>query len=284
MTNFFSRLASPTCLLYTFFIVTQVAAGFYVASGLEPPGLFTFVLTVGSIWIIGWWLRTDSQKRGVGWVYDMGLFLYLAWPLVLPYYLFKTRGPKALLVIVGFVAAFVGAVIFGMLLYLFLAECRRPSFELSPIESRRTNMKQLFVIVVIFLVAPIVNAQTPKAFRDDKVERELIELVRKWDAANVSRDIATLDHILADEFTLTGTPKKAYLAFIKSPNTVIESAVSDNFDVRVYKDMAVLIARDTVTLIQNGVKVVETFRYIDVWVKRDGRWQCVVTESHPIKQ
>jgi hypothetical protein len=146
-------------------------------------------------------------------------------------------------------------------------------------------MERILTIVLFFVAStPIINAQTQKGYRDEKVERELIELVRKWDTASVNRDAATLDHLLADEFTLSGMTKKAYLEFIKSPDTVIESAVSDNLDVRVYKAMAVLIARDTIKLERNGVKVVEVYRYIDVWVKRAGRWQCVATESYAIKQ
>jgi hypothetical protein len=49
-------------------------------------------------------------------VYDLGFFLYLAWPIVMPYYLIKTRGAKGLLVMLGFVAAYVGAAIIGIIL------------------------------------------------------------------------------------------------------------------------------------------------------------------------
>ncbi len=145
-------------------------------------------------------------------------------------------------------------------------------------------MKRIFTLVLL-IVASIspANAQTKEPYRNDKVERELKELVRRWDVASVNHDVATLDLLLADEFTLSGTPKSAYLAFIKAPTTIIESAVSDNFDVRVYKDMAVLIARDTIKLQRNGVAVIEVYRYMDVWVKRGGRWQCVATESYPVK-
>ena len=68
------------------------------------------------LWAIGWWLRTDSRRRGVLSVYDLGFFLYLAWPIVMPYYLVKTRGAKGLFVILGFVTAYVGATLLGILL------------------------------------------------------------------------------------------------------------------------------------------------------------------------
>jgi hypothetical protein len=51
----------------------------------------------------------------------MGLFLYIAWPVIMPYYLVKTRGAKGLLVILGFVGAYLGAQMAGVALYVLLA-------------------------------------------------------------------------------------------------------------------------------------------------------------------
>jgi len=115
----------------------------------------------------------------------------------------------------------------------------------------------------------------------EETKRELIELVRIWDAASVSGDVKVLDRILAEEFTLLGVPKAEYLAAIQSRTMGIESAVSDHFDVRIHGDTAILIAEDTITLNRSGRSAVEVYRYIDVWVKREGRWQCVATESSP---
>lgn len=127
MSRFLSRLTSPSAFFYIFVVLTQIATGIYLASGLEPPALFTLVYTLGFIWVVGWWLRNDSRKRGIRWVFDMGLFLYVAWPLVLPYYLLKTRGARGLLVTLGFIGAYIGAAVIGMLLYLFLAPAGWPT-------------------------------------------------------------------------------------------------------------------------------------------------------------
>lgn len=51
----------------------------------------------------------------------MGLFLNIAWPFIMPYYLVKTRGVKGLLVIVAFVGAFIEAYSLGAALYLAAA-------------------------------------------------------------------------------------------------------------------------------------------------------------------
>ena len=116
MVTALSRTLSPTVLLYSFVVITQFAYGLYVGQQLEAPAGYTLLHWAAQLWIVGWWLRTDSRKRGVVWVYDLGLFLCIAWPLVMPYYLVKTRGARGLLVILGFIGAYVGAAILGIIL------------------------------------------------------------------------------------------------------------------------------------------------------------------------
>jgi hypothetical protein len=115
MTSTLSRTFSPTVLLYSFVIITQFAYGLYLGQQIEVPGLYTLLHWAAQLWIIGWWLRADSRKRGEDSVYDIGLFLCIAWPVVMPYYLLKTRGAKGLLVIFGFIGAYVGAAIIGII-------------------------------------------------------------------------------------------------------------------------------------------------------------------------
>jgi hypothetical protein len=120
MKNFLPKLSSPAALLYLFLVVAQVVTGVYLAREAQPPPAFSLLYPLGLLWAVGWWLRDDSRKRGVGWVFDMGLFLYIAWPLFMPYYLLKTRGAKGLLVILGFAAVYVGALLAGATLYALL--------------------------------------------------------------------------------------------------------------------------------------------------------------------
>ena len=120
MRRFLSRLSSPAAWLYLFLIVTQVVTGFYLALATELPPAFSFLYPLCFLWAIGWWLREDSRARGVGWVFDMGLFLYIAWPVVMPYYLLKTRGAKGLLVMLAFAGVYVGALVAGVTFSILL--------------------------------------------------------------------------------------------------------------------------------------------------------------------
>lgn len=120
MSNFLPQLVSPTALLYIYLTLTQFAYGVYFASDIEPLPGFNSLYPLGLLWLLGWWLLRDSRKRGIPWVFDMGMFLYIAWPFIMPYYLVKTRGAKGLLMILGFIAVYVGALVVGMGIYLLL--------------------------------------------------------------------------------------------------------------------------------------------------------------------
>jgi hypothetical protein len=121
MSSFIQRLASPAALLYIFIILTQIPQGFYSAGQIEPPPAFTLIFSAGLLWIVGWWLLTDSRKRDIPWIFDIGFFLSIAWPFVIPYYLLKTRGSKGLLLILAFISTYIAALVVGIILYWLLA-------------------------------------------------------------------------------------------------------------------------------------------------------------------
>ena len=114
---------------------------------------------------------------------------------------------------------------------------------------------------------------------------KLRELVRAWDEATVKGDATTLDRLLAAEFTFVGGVRRAaYLDFIKakSADTYVESAVSENVQAQIYGDTAVVTGVSVAKGKNRGQPYETRYLYMDVWVKRDGRWQCVKVYSNPI--
>lgn len=109
------RILSPTTLLYSFVVISHFGYGLYVGQQMEPPPADTLLHWAAQLWIIGWWLRSDISKRGVAWVYDTGFFLCIAWPIVMSYYLVKTRGAKGLLIILAYTGAYFGATLAGII-------------------------------------------------------------------------------------------------------------------------------------------------------------------------
>jgi hypothetical protein len=111
-----SRIFSPTALLYAFTAISQFGHGIYSVTEGEPPQAFTVATGIGFLWILGWWLHRDSKLRGISWVYDMGMFLYMLWPFIMPYHLIKTRGTWGLIGILGFLAAYISGLTLGVIL------------------------------------------------------------------------------------------------------------------------------------------------------------------------
>ena len=124
-------------------------------------------------------------------------------------------------------------------------------------------------------------SQRPPVQSDQQI---LIELEQGWNEAFYHKDIAFIEGILADEFVATYDDgsrgdKARELALVTEFNQQVESAIPDKFTVSVYGDTAVVWFTLRLVGIRQGQRAEVTFRYTDVWVFRDGRWQCVSTQS-----
>lgn len=116
------------------------------------------------------------------------------------------------------------------------------------------------------------------------VEEHLVALERGWNEAFYARDVEFLDSILADDFIVTYDDgargdKARELELAESFNQRVISATQDDFIVQVYGDTAVVWFTLRVVGIRRGQEAEISLRYTDVWVQRDGRWQCVASQS-----
>ena len=137
--------------------------------------------------------------------------------------------------------------------------------------------------------APVVRAQefkgqAPPDTPPTAAEQELIQLERAWDAAFVAKDMRFIERVLADEFVATygdGTrgDKAAEMAQTIDFDQRVDSSVLDSFRVRIYGDTAVVWFSRHMTGPKSGKIVAVTYRFVDVFVKRGGRWQCVSSQS-----
>ncbi len=93
-------------MVYTFLLFANTVGGAYALFGFDAAA-FGLLTQLGLLYVIGYWLLKDSQKRNFKLPYCPGLILSIAWPILLPYYLFKTRGGKAFLTILIFAGAYI---------------------------------------------------------------------------------------------------------------------------------------------------------------------------------
>lgn len=112
----------------------------------------------------------------------------------------------------------------------------------------------------------------------------LIKLERQWNEAFYEKNVAFIQTILADEFIATYEDgsrgdRARELALATEFNQQVESAIQDGFTVKIYRDTAVVWFTLHLVGIRQGQRAELTLAYTDVWVMRDGRWQCVSTQS-----
>lgn len=142
------------------------------------------------------------------------------------------------------------------------------------------------VLVVVAFDAGMSAAQQRPVESDQEV---LIQLERGWNDAFYRKDVTFIERLLADEFIATyddGSQgdKAKELALAAQFNQAVESATQDDFIVKVYRDTAVVWFTLRIVGVRQGQKSELNLRYTDVWVVRDGRWQCVSTQSTRIVQ
>jgi hypothetical protein len=86
--------ASLRALLITSGVCAAIAA-LYALARLPENSLVILVTTLAPIVAAANWIRADARARNIGLVHDLGFFLLIAWPVVIPWYAVKTRGRHA---------------------------------------------------------------------------------------------------------------------------------------------------------------------------------------------
>jgi ketosteroid isomerase-like protein len=138
----------------------------------------------------------------------------------------------------------------------------------------------LFCVLAVSLATA--SGAQDRSVRSD--QQNLVELERSWNTAFYRKDLAFLQSILADEFIATYDDgsrgdKAKELALAAEFDQQVDSALQDDFTVKVYGETAVVWFSLHLVGPSQGRPLALTFRYVDVFVWRAGRWQCVETQS-----
>ena len=144
-------------------------------------------------------------------------------------------------------------------------------------------MKQLLFITVLALVCALpVWAQTA-------AEKELIKVENDWGTAWVKGDAKFLEQLYATEYWATGGDAKTYDRTEGLKEDLSAAYTGKSFSLselkaHVYGLTGVVTGRNLVKYKKDGKAGGNDFRFTDVFVKRDGRWQCVATQSTKVEK
>lgn len=102
--------------------------------------------------------------------------------------------------------------------------------------------------------------------------------------SQIRRDLAELGEILADDFrsySLSGRPitRADWLRSAADPDQVIEEFRYSPFDVRVLGDVAVVWGSNEDKILLKGADESGAYNWMDVFERRNGRWQLVANET-----
>jgi ketosteroid isomerase-like protein len=141
-----------------------------------------------------------------------------------------------------------------------------------------------FALAGIAVAVCTVTTSASQNPADRPEEQVLVELERDWNEAFYEKDVTVIERLLADEFIATYDDgnrgdKARELALAANFNQRVESAVQDEFTVKLYGETAVVWFTLRVVGFKEGLRTGVTLRFTDVWVKRDGRWQCVSSQG-----
>ena len=87
----------------------SVASALYALGGVEPFPAVAWFLVAGPLMAVVLWLCEDARRRGIGAVHDLGFFLMLFWPVVIPWYAFASRGRSGWKLLLGLIALMAAA-------------------------------------------------------------------------------------------------------------------------------------------------------------------------------
>jgi ketosteroid isomerase-like protein len=149
----------------------------------------------------------------------------------------------------------------------------------------------LSFLALIFLAPAAATAQDSAV--TSKAEAELRESIRLYDEALRKADVAAAERLWAAEYVFINprgerVSRAARIANLRESRTSFDSLAHapEEEVIHVYLDgnMAVYTARLTIKGRYGGRAERGEFRALDVWIRRDSRWQKLASQLTPIRK
>lgn len=106
------------------FLIANIINCLYAALGLAAPSAFVLLYYIAAFWAIAAWIIADARRLRVNVPFDIGWFVFLAWPVALPYHLFKTRGVRGFLTLAGLLGLFLATYVVGLAVFFVIVSLR----------------------------------------------------------------------------------------------------------------------------------------------------------------
>lgn len=143
-------------------------------------------------------------------------------------------------------------------------------------------MPHLFRRLILTSIVAFAAAGGGAAVAAEAPDRALIDQLTRqadaWDKAIVRKDREAIAGNMSEDFRQIDAAggiedKTSFLEDVLSPKLRIEPYTVEDFEVRVYGDVALLSGRTRMTGAYDGKAFNTHYRYIDVYVRKNGVWR-----------
>ena len=143
------------------------------------------------------------------------------------------------------------------------------------------------IVTLLLLLAIPVSATPPQEPSTHDDEARLMALETTWNQAESNRDAAALDQILASSFVYVDSDgmlmnKREFLLSIQDKSLQNLQVFNDGMHVQLYGDTAVVSGIYREQGILKGKAYSLRGRFTDTWMKQNGGWLCVGSQSTKI--
>ena len=141
-----------------------------------------------------------------------------------------------------------------------------------------TRSIQVFLCAIVASFVTGCAATSPA--NDGAATQLLTAQADAWDKAIVAKNPTAVAANVAPDFAQIESGgavigRDEFIKDLLDPALRIDPYKVEDFGVRVYGDTALLTGRIRMTGVSEGKPFVSHFRYIDIYVKRDGAWRVV---------
>jgi len=137
------------------------------------------------------------------------------------------------------------------------------------------------MILPVVLVLATAAAQSAT----NAAQTAVLAVEKQWNDARAHADVATLERILTDDWTVThanGTTdtKATYLADLKSGARQFGGEVTEHdVTVRIFGDTAIVAGASESAVTLNGQRQGGSLHFTRVYVRRNGAWRMAVSQA-----
>jgi len=149
------------------------------------------------------------------------------------------------------------------------------------------KMAGLGLLAIVAVAVAVAQAPAPSA-KGPSVSQALKQLEHDWIDAEKAGDTDKLGQIVADDWVLVGydgkkETKQEMLADVKSGKSKLASLEFGPMDVKVLGNVAVVQGSDTEKSSYDGKDTSGKYAWMDVFVKREGKWVAVRSQIAKVK-